>query len=284
VINPILGPIAVIAPSSAFDPDKLAVGLAMAREQGLDVQPLPNLLDPVRTLAHSDAHRAAQLIEALTSDRYGAVWMVRGGYGLTRILDRLDGVSLPPRPILGFSDVTALFAALHPRGVGPLIHAPMPHSLASNDAESQAHLWDLVAGRPTAPMSGTEWVAGEADGPLVGGNLTMLATLCGTPWQLDASGSILVLEDVGEYPYRLDRALQQISSAGGFDGVAGIALGEFSNCWAPEGADWTLDDVLLDHLGPLGVPIVADLPIGHGTRNLAFVWGETARLHQGTLR
>jgi muramoyltetrapeptide carboxypeptidase len=277
-------PIAVVAPCGAFDPDRLAMGLEVARSRGHNPVPFPDLLRPCRYLASPDDQRVAQLTEALTSDAWAAVWIVRGGYGLTRILHRLDPDELQNKPIIGFSDVTALFAALHPRGKGPLIHGPMPHSLPGTDQASVEHLFALLAGEAPPPMLGEVWVAGEAEGPLVGGNLCMLATLCGTPWQLDVSGAVLVLEEVGEAPYRVDRMLQQLRSSGGLDGVAGVALGEFTTgANAATGADWTLRDVLLDHLGELGVPVIADLPIGHGLRNRAFVWGDRVRIRDGAL-
>ncbi len=276
-------PVAVVAPCGIYDPSRLAAGLAIASAAGLELELLPDLLRPHRYLASPDDQRATQLLQALTDDRFGAVWIARGGYGLTRVLDRLDGVELPHKPVIGFSDVTALFAALHPRGLGPLVHAPVVHSLPITDAESLGHLWDHLAGRPTPPLVGHELAPGVAAGPLIGGNLCLLAALCGTPWQLDVRGAILVLEEIGEPPYRVDRMLQQLVSAGALDGVAAVAIGELTGCNVPEGADWTLEDVLMDHLAPLGVPVVGGLPIGHGTRNHAFTWGAPARLADGRL-
>lgn len=276
-------PVAMVAPAGIHDPDRLDAGLALARARGVDVRALPGMLQPHRYLAGDDDHRAEQLIEALTDPRWAGVWISRGGYGLTRILDRLEGVELGNKPIIGFSDVTALFAALHPRGLGPLIHGPVVHSLPITDDASLEHLFDLLAGRETAPLEGTPWVDGTAEGWLCGGNLCLLATLCGTPWQLDVSGAILVLEDVGEYAFRLDRMLQQLRSAGALEGVAGIAVGTFEGCRVPGGADYTLRDVLLDHLGTLGVPVIGDLPIGHGAANRAFAWGAAASLRDGRL-
>lgn len=276
-------PVAVVAPCGAFDPDRLGRGLQMMRDAGHVLVPLPDLLRPHRYLASSDDQRAAQLLEALGSPDYAACWIVRGGYGLTRILHRVDPARLPSRPVLGFSDVTALFAALHPHGKGPLVHAPVLHSLPITDPGSVEHLLDLLAGGEPEPLVGEPWIPGEAIGPLVGGNLALLAALCGTPWQLDARGCVLVLEEVGEAPYRVDRMLQQLTSAGVLRGVAAVALGQFVDCRVPDGAGWTLREVLLDHLAPLGVPVVADLPIGHGPQNRAFVWGAAVRVAGGVV-
>ena len=222
-------------------------------------------------------------MEALSSPDYAAVWIARGGYGLTRILDRLEPERIARRPVIGFSDVTALFAALHPSGLGPLVHGPVLHSLAITEPGSVEHLLDLLAGREVEPLVGETWVPGVAEGPIVGGNLALLAALCGTPWQLDARGCVLAIEEIGEAGYRVDRLLQQLRSAGALEGVVGIAVGELVDCKVPEGASWTLRDVVMDHIGGLGVPVVGELPFGHGARNRAFVWGAAAGIGEGRL-
>ena len=126
-------------------------------------------------------------------------------------------------------------------------------------------------------------VDGTATGPLVGGNLCMLAVTCGTPFQLDARGGILVLEEVAEHPYKVDRMLQQLADAGVLDEIRGVALGSFTGCEAPAGADWSLQDVLDEHLAGRGVPVVAGLPIGHGPHNHAWPVRATGRLQGGQL-
>lgn len=277
-------PIAVVAPSHAFDTARLESGLALARAAGLSLVELPDLLQPHRYFAATDDHRGAQLVEALTAERFGGVWMVRGGSGLTRLLPRLEGVRLrSDRPVLGFSDGTALFAALHRAGAGPLVHAPVLHSLANTIPEDREALWALLRGDRDRPWPAEIWIPGEAEGWLAGGNLCVLAALCGTPWQLDARGAILMLEDIGEAPYALDRMLQQLVSAGVFDGVAGVGVGELVDCRVPAHCDWTLRDVFVEHLEPLGVPVLAGLPFGHGPRNRPFLWGASAQIRGNTL-
>jgi len=276
-------PIAVVAPGHAYDPDRFEAGLRIARARGHDLRPLPGLLQPHRYYAAPTPHRLAQLVEALSDDRYGAVWIVRGGSGITQLLEWLPYDRLPRRSVIGFSDVVALLIALAARVGSPVIHGPVVHSLPVTDQASLDHLFDLLEGRPVAPLEGHTWIDGEATGPLVGGNLCTLAATAGTPFQLDARGAILVLEEVTETPYRIERTLQQLRSAGVFDEVAGIAVGTFSGCDPPPGAEWDLREVLLDHLGPLEVPVVGSLPIGHGPANRAFPWGAAATLAQGRL-
>lgn len=272
------GPIAVVAPCGAYDPDRLATGVQAARAAGFDVQLLPDLLQPERYLAAPDAVRLAHLQAALSDPHWSAVWVARGGYGMTRLLDRVDWDAVQAKPVLGFSDVTALHSVLLNRGLGPAIHAPVLHSIPVTDAPSLAHLWQLLRGQDTAPLCGESWTPGTVEAPVVGGNLCLLAATCGTSAQLDTRGAILLLEDVGEPAYRIDRMLQQIANAGLLQGLAGVAVGEFKDCRVPEGAAWTMEDVLRSHLEPLGVPVVAKLPIGHGARNWAIPLGIPARL------
>lgn len=276
-------PIAVVAPCGIYDEARLQAGLDLLREAGHNPVLFPDALQPWRYLAGTDDHRVAQLVEALTGPDWAAVWIARGGYGLTRILERIPFQELPWRPVLGFSDVTSLLSALHAQGRGPAIHAPVVHSLPKTDEGSIAHLLDLLDGRPLAPLLGVPWVEGEAEGWLCGGNLCLLAATCGTAWQLDASGAILVLEEIGEAPYRVDRMLRQLVQAGVFDGVRGVAVGEMVGCEPRPDADYTLRDVVLDHVQPLGIPVLGDLPIGHGARNHAFPWGARGRMADGAL-
>jgi muramoyltetrapeptide carboxypeptidase len=275
--------IAVIAPSHAYDPHKLEAGIGIARARGHDLRLFEGTLHPHRYFAAPLGVRRAHLVEALTEEQYGAVWLVRGGSGMLQVLADLPWERLRPKPVIGFSDAVALHLALAGHDLGPSIHGPMLHTLPSTDQDSIEHLFRLLAGEPVEPLRGETWVPGEARGPLVGGNLCVLAATCGTPWQLDGEGAILVLEEIGEYPYRIDRMLQQLASAGVFDGIAGVAVGEFLNTEPQGGADWTVRDILMDHFGPRGVPVLGGLPIGHGARNHAFVWGAPARLGHGAL-
>jgi muramoyltetrapeptide carboxypeptidase len=197
---------------------------------------------------------------------------------MTRLLDRLDLTAMPRRPVIGFSDVTALHNRLHQRGLGPAIHGPVIHSLPKTDLPSLTHLFRLLAGQDTAPMQGETWVGGSVTAPLVGGNLCLLAATAGTPAQLDARGKILVLEEVGEPAYRIDRLVQQLASSGILADVAGLAIGQFVACRLPPEVSWTLRDILVEHFGPLNVPILADLPIGHGPQNHAWIVGQTATI------
>ncbi len=270
--------VAVVAPSHAFDEGKLARGMAIARDRGFVLDVFPDLHHPHRYLAADDARRLDHLRTALASPDHDAVWMVRGGSGMGRLLRALDPASLRPKWVVGFSDATSLLCRLHGHPGWSLVHGPVLHSLPDTDAPSTEALFSLLAGEPPAPWPGAAWLDGVAEGPVAGGNLTVLASTCGTPWQPDLRGHVLLLEDIGEAPYRLDRCLRQLLDAGMFDGVAGIGVGEHVSCAPPPGASWTLRDVYAEAAAPLGIPLVGGLPFGHGATNRAFRWGDRVRL------
>lgn len=281
---PLLSPgarVGIFAPSGIYDPERLERGLALIRSWGLVPVPAPHLGRTFRYLAGRIEERRADLRWALTDPTLQAVWMARGGYGMVQLLDELDGVSLDRRPIVGFSDATALFCALDRRRSGLRVHGPVLHSLADlADAASQDALRSLLmdARRPVLPALHVAGPRTRVRGRLVGGNLCVLASLAGTPWRLDGRGAIVLLEDVGEPPYKLDRLLTQLLRSGGLSGARAVVLGSFTGATVPEGADWSVRDVLVELLAPLGIPVYAEVPVGHGAANHAFVHGGQAVL------
>jgi len=278
--------IALVAPSGVFDPDRLARGIEMAESWGFEIVPGRHLRDQHRYLAGTQAARAEDLQWALCASDIDAVWFARGGYGTSQLLSQVPWEALDGRPVIGFSDATALFAALHGKGKGGGIHGPVLHSLADlADEESQQALRDVLNGEsihlPVQHFSGPEH---EVDGPVVGGNLCVLCSLVGTRWQLPTTGRIVVLEDVGEAPYKIDRLLLQMVDGGGLSEAAGIVFGHFQGCEPPAGADWSLSDVFLERLSHLDVPLYSGLPVGHGSRNLSWRVGAPGTLGPGGLR
>ena len=282
---PLLPPgasIAIVAPSHAFFEDRYQRGIEILEGWGYRTIEAEGLRRRHRYLAGDDDHRLDTLVSALTAPGIDAVWAARGGSGVTRLLSRIPWTALPSRTLIGFSDLTPLLDQLGWRGL-PAVHGPVVHSLGSTDDASLEHLRALLAGEPLAALRGDPLVPGRAEGPLVGGNLCMIAATCGTPFQLDASGCVLVLEEIGEHPYKVDRMLQQLRDAGVLHGIRGVALGTFTGCEAPQGADYALRDVLLDQLGDLGVPVARDLPIGHGAENMAFIVRSQGLIDDGVL-
>jgi len=280
--------VAVVAPGGATTAMRLDAGLDFVRTLGYEPVEARNLR--ARFLYHAGtlAQRAADLTWALTAPDIDAVWFARGGYGTAQTLAALPWGRLDGRPVLGFSDATALLVALEQHGVAS-IHAPVLQGLTPLDldpplpgtvgAASRDALRTLLATGRTPPLRGRVLCDQglPVQGRAVGGNLTVLASLCGTPWQLRAQGAIVLFEDVGEAPYRIERSLCQLRDSGCLQGVAGIGLGEFTDC-EPPGLDHTTQDMLRGVLQPLGVPVLADLPFGHGARNDAWVHGALADL------
>jgi len=218
--------------------------------------------------AGSDDERLADLSWALTDPGVDGVWCLRGGYGVMRLLAKLDWSALAsrPRPILGFSDITALLCGAASRaGIGGY-HAPVarnpltPFSLASLE-RATGQREDPCGSFP----DGRTIRAGETQGALAGGNLALLAALCGTPYFPNLNGTILVLEDVNEPMYRVDRMLQQLLLAGALSGVRGIVAGQFTDC--PERSDddgsRSLHELLGELSDELRVPCASGAPVGH---------------------
>ncbi|MCO4743331.1 MAG: LD-carboxypeptidase [Proteobacteria bacterium] len=275
--------VAIVAPSHTFNDARLAAGIEWIRQRGLIPVELPDLRRPHRRFSAPTPVRLQRLVQALSAPEYDAVWIVRGGSGMLQLLDALGQAAIAPRPVIGFSDVTALFCALDRLGDWPLVHGPVLHSIVNTEAESLAHLEGLLFHDKATRIPGESWLPGNAEGALVGGNLALLAATCGTSHQLDATGRLVFLEEIGELPYRVERLVQQLISSGVFRGATGIVLGEFLNCTPPGDALWTLRDGLMELLEPLGIPVLAGLPIGHGRANYAFKWGQPARIHNAHL-
>ena len=225
-------------------------------------------------LAGTDASRAKGLNQMFRDDRVDAVVCMRGGYGVTRMLDQVDFdvIRANPKLLLGYSDITALHTAIHGKVGMVTLHGPMPDRawMEFDDFSRESMLRALTSTEPLGVIANPEglepkcYVPGRCEGQLVGGNLSLLALLCGTPYQLNTEGKVLLLEDVGEYVYRLDSMLTQLRLAGLFERCAGVVLGGFTNC-PEEYVDYALhlEDVIRDIIVPAGKPVLANLSIGH---------------------
>ena len=262
--------IALVAPSGSFDPERLEAGRALVASWGYTLVSAPHLGARHRVTAGTVAQRQADLSWALTASDIDAVWFARGGWGTMDLLDGLPWSAMDGRPVLGFSDATALFTAMDRLGIPGAVHAPVLHSLADHtDPASREAVRVMLKDGSTVRLPG-QHLCGPAwavSGRVIGGNLCVLASLAGTPWALRAGGAIVLLEDVGEPAYRIDRLLAQLIHSGALDGAVGIVLGTFTNCALPPGADWTLEDLVADRLAPLNIPVIAGVPVGHGPVN-----------------
>jgi muramoyltetrapeptide carboxypeptidase len=235
--------------------------------------------------AGTDAERLADLNTALRDDRIDAVWCLRGGYGAMRLLEGVDYDALRRRPktVIGYSDITALHCAIAVRSGLASIHGPTARTNLTPFTERSLRAAVTRTGEPCgeAPKAQTI-VPGRARGRLVGGNLALLMSLHGTPFQPDYDGAILVLEDVNEAPYRIERMLLQLRLSGALHRCAGIAYGSFTNTSETEdktlGGDRSVNDVLREAAEIVGVPAICGIPMGHIANQWSFPLGAEAEL------
>ncbi|MFC4121221.1 S66 peptidase family protein [Nonomuraea zeae] len=266
--------VAIVSPAGPPDAVLLRRGVERLEGLGLKVVVGAHALDRqgLDYLAGGDAARAADLQAAWCDPAVSAVFCSRGGYGAGRLLDLLDwnAMRAAGRKILvGLSDITALHNAFAIELGVPTLHGPMPAcDVLAEEKGPEPRTWESLQaalfGTPETVLGDRVLVPGRAEGEISGGNLSLLASMCGTRWQPSFAGKIAFLEDVGEEPYRIDRMLTQLLQAGAFDGVRGIALGSWEDCGDPY-------PVLQDRLAPLGVPLLAGLPVGHGSPQVS-VW------------
>jgi muramoyltetrapeptide carboxypeptidase len=284
----------VIAPASPFDPEQLHAGLDVLRSWGFKPRHRDDLFQRRHYLAGAPRRRAAELHEAFEDDDAAAIFAVRGGYGVATMLPLLDPKRLRnPKILCGCSDLTALLSWFVQETSTVAFHGPMVGALGRGDDDvGAARLLALLtsSGKPpdlTSALDGAaEWCVspGIGRGRAVGGSLSLLASLCGTPWQVRTEGAVVFLEDVGERPYRIDRLLVQIAQAGAFEGAAGVVLGDFVGC--DDGGGATARDAIERVLRPMAIPILAGVPFGHASPNLAFPVGVQVEVDagQGVLR
>jgi muramoyltetrapeptide carboxypeptidase len=289
--------LALLAPSGPLsERDDLSRAIELCRALGYEPVPGSHALDRYGYLAGSDEARLADLNAALANPAIDGIWCLRGGYGVTRILDRVDleAFARRPRPVIGFSDITALLLALYQSSGVVTFHGPM--SRAPLTSFSGLHFVKVLsveapAGRlerlpppakvfvPRAPRVITIH-GGVAEGPLIGGNLSMLAALAGTRHFPSLSGAILFLEDVAEDLYRVDRLLAQLRMIGALEELAGVIVGQFTDMrrGAGDGGALAFDEVLSTYFGPIGIPVAAGFPIGHVEDQWTLPIGVRARL------
>jgi muramoyltetrapeptide carboxypeptidase len=273
--------VAVVAPSSPFDRDRFERGLqrlAARYEPVLD----QGLFESRRYLAGPDQVRARALAEAFADDAIRAVFAARGGSGAGRLLPLVDLGQMPLKPLVGFSDTTVLHAALQvARRVS--VHGPVVTQLSDQPDWVLARLFAVLEGQIPEPLTGLPLVPGVVEGPLIGGDLAVFCTLLGTRWLPDLTGAVLLLEEVQEQPYKLDRLWTHARNAGVFERIAGIALGQFLDCDPadPRYGTFTGREVMRELVAETGLPSAAEFPIGHGEVNAPVALGARVRLDGG---
>jgi muramoyltetrapeptide carboxypeptidase len=287
--------IAFVAPAGPVEMPPLREYARRLEKAGYNVLIPKGIERKAGYLAGTDEERAAELNAMIRDPKVRAIFPCRGGYGLTRVLDRIDYAALrkDPKIITGYSDLTALHLALARQARLISFHSPMPmRDLWQEDKPEftfAAHSFRRAvfadqykageAGYTVAVPEGVKpvkLVAGTARGRFLGGNLTLICSTLGTPYAIQPQGAILFLEDVNEAPYRVDRSLSQLRLAGVLDAVAGVVAGSFTSKDPADAKEF--DRVLREYLGALRVPVVTNFPVGHTPRNATLPHGGLVEL------
>ena len=283
-----LGPgakIAIVSPSSIIKPQNVYNALPVLRDRGWEPVVSPHAFDRHGSFAGTADNRYSDLADALTDPGVDAILCSRGGYGAVHLLERLARLPLEDTPkwLIGFSDISALHALLTSRGIAS-IHAPMAKALADHggdNADNRA-LLDFLAGEgleyslDPSPMNRP----GDATGLLVGGNLSVISDLVGTPFDVIKPRRILFIEDVNEPIYKIERMLYQLRLSGVLADLAGLIVGKFSGC-APNADFASVNNIVADLTRDYSYPVAYDIPVGHVTHNIPLVCGAACSLSVG---
>ena len=271
--------IGIISPAGPVSQSDLQAGCETLQSAGFNVRSATHLYDRNGYLAGKDEARLEDLQTMFLDQEIKAIFCARGGYGCLRILEKLDFrvIQENPKILVGFSDITALLMAIHGMTGLVVFHGPMVRDLASGHPHNRESLFHMLSSaQPLSwDLSQCEILRpGKARGPLMGGNLSLVCHLLGTPFMPSLHGCILFLEDRGEVAYRVDRLLTHLRLSGRLKGITGIIAGQFDET----GIDAPQNRLLLDIAADLGVPFVAGFPVGHGKRNTTLPMGPSALL------
>ncbi|MBI4516101.1 MAG: LD-carboxypeptidase [Deltaproteobacteria bacterium] len=273
--------IGVVAPAAAVDAAALATGVHTLEQLGFRVQLGPAVFRRAGYLAGHDRERLADLIAMWENPEVKAILAARGGYGSGRLLALLDPALARtyPKIIVGFSDLTFLLNDLVQRAELVTFHGPMAVSLAQQPEVAERLARTLAGDRRDWNLSASEVIQpGTAEGIIIGGCLSVLVAMLGTPYDIDTAGRLLLLEDHNEKPYRIDRMLTQLRQAGKLEAVAGVVFGEMPGCTANPNEAVTVRDVIAEAFADADYPVALGLPTGHGAGTATVPLGVRARL------
>jgi len=287
--------IAIVVPSGPVDQERLVTGTAFLRAAGFEVVWGKNVCRRSGYLAGTDAERAADLAWAFSDPGIDAIVCARGRYGASRLLDMLDygAIARSGKAFTGFSDITGFHLAIGRHaglvtfhGPGAEMYPGDPPPAWNTDLFLRALTERTPLGEirnpPGAPPVRTV-VPGVATGRTAGGNLSLMAATLGTRYEIDTSGAVLLVEDVGEKPYRIDRMLAHMKMAGKLESIAGVVVGECVGCGPDPGRpSFTLDEVIEDYFGRAGKPVISGLAFGHGKYRATIPLGVVATLDAGS--
>ncbi len=266
--------VGVVAPAKKVDEGNTLKGIDMLKSWGLQVVTGEHVFSSHCQFAGTDEQRAADFQAMIDDHEIRAIFMVRGGYGTTRIIDRIDFDPLKDHPkwIIGFSDITALHLQLFNLGITSL-HAPMPTFFHALTKDSLDRLHKAIKGNieDINVKSHTQNQAGVASGRLTGGNLSIICHTIGTVSQINTDGNILFIEDVDESLYHLDRMMVQLKRAGLLHNLVGLIAGHFTKMHDDEDDPFgkNANEIIMSHVEEFDYPVAFNFPIGHASRNYA---------------
>ena len=299
-----------VAPAGDLNEVRMMRAQEQLESLGYSVKMRKDLFAADGYLAGSDKRRANELMQAFLDPEVDAVFPGTGGYGSMRIFDRLDfeAIRAHPKILIGFSDITALHLALNRQARLVTFHSPNPQwDLGSEEGMTpftEEYFWKALLADDVVKSDGytieipeeapqpITLGKGKARGRLVGGNLSMISAVEGTPYAIDTRDAILLIEDVREAPYRIDRMLRQLQLAGKLDTLRGAVLGQFTRNYDCEDDQmtkdprFTVDGVLKQYFKPLGIPVLMNFPIGHHPMNTTLPLGAMVEVdaREGLLR
>lgn len=280
--------IGLIAPSSPLRPERLELGVAYLKKKGFHVKIGKHLLSGERFLAGKDEERAEDIMDFFRDEEVDAIMATAGGYGSQRLLPHLDYdiIRQNPKILTGFSDTTALQLGLLKKA-DLCTYTGFVFRDLDNDPPN--HLIDetleaCLTGKSYAVTEGVSVYAGNVEGPLIGGNLSLLTALIGTPYLPKLEGCILLIEEVFAEPFMVDCMISQLHLAGIFQHISGLIFGQFELCNAIDSPkrDGTIDDVITEWAARVTVPCIKDFPYGHGERRAVLPIGQHVKLNADT--
>jgi len=292
--------IALVVPASAVKRERIELAIQRLEEKGFRVKTYGDIYRKLGYLAGDDETRVDELMQAFADPEVAAVFPARGGTGVTRLLDMLDysEIRKHPKILTGFSDITALHLAIQSQTGLVTFHSPNPMDglgkpegmtkissrtywralLAESYQNSLQASYKVLANDSERSQLST-LVSGIAQGQLVGGNLALICSVMGTPYEIETQGNILFLEDVDEPPYRIDRFLSQLRLAGKLDVLNGVVLGQFTGCEPKsENSSLSLPEIFDHYFADLGIPVLQNFPVGHSPDNATLPLGVEVEL------
>jgi len=279
--------IRIVAPAGKVSKEKVLPGIGLLQDVGYEVIVGKHVFDRHFQYAGTDQQRAADFLEAINDPQTKAIICARGGYGSVRIIEKIDFSPLMKNPkwLVGFSDITVFHSVLNKLGLVS-IHGAMPAFFLENRKPSKSFhslIEILTSGNSEIRLNSHLLNCnGICAGELVGGNLSLLYSLQGTPWQLDTKGKILLIEDLSEYLYHLDRMMQNLRLSGQLSGLAGLVVGSFTEMQDNESPfGKSAYEIIREAVDGFHFPVCFDIPVGHIAKNLPLVIGAKYQLEVG---